>query len=91
MWTNLDGVSKLIVKSGEVLLDGVSYTTDIDCRLMTGEHELIINGEFDFRNMNQDDYEYVKQMVIGEKQLEINALILENVESQYQLLTGEEL
>ena len=91
MWTNLDGVSKLIVKSGEILLDGMSHTTDIDCRLMTGEHELIINGEFDFRNMNQDDYQFVSHSIKQEKQTEIDGLTVELLETEYQLITGEAL
>ncbi len=91
MITDLTGVSRLIVKSGEILLDGVSYSTDIDCRLINGEHELIINGEFDFRNMSPDDYLYVQNHINSVKQSEIDALTVEILETEYKMITGEDL
>ena len=91
MITDLTGVSRLIVKSGEIFLDGVSHTCDIDCRLLTGEHDLVVDGEFDFRNMTPDDYLYVQNHINSVKQSEIDALTVEILETEYKMITGEDL
>lgn len=41
MKVGLDQVSTLIVRTRSIFLDGTEYTSNVDCRELTGEHELI--------------------------------------------------
>jgi hypothetical protein len=88
MWVRLDNVSKLIILNGSITLDGVEYTDEVDCREIDGDHELTVNGEFDFRPMTQSDRDYVialkQEKIREEKDEEILNLQAEVVELEYQ-------
>ena len=90
---NLDRIAVLFPRP-ELTLDGQTHSTDpVDVRTLTGEHDL--TGSFAFRQMNADDYEWLKQQeqaVIEQVHSEeVGALTVELVQKDYQILTGEEL
>lgn len=91
MFVGLDNVSKLIVLRGSILLDEIEYTGEVDCRELTGEHDLKVYGEFDFRPMTQDDYSYLQSKIKAEKDTVIDSLTVEILETEYKYITGEEL
>lgn len=87
----LDNVSKLIVLSGSIVLDGIEYTDEVDCRELTGEHELEVKGEFDFRPMTDDDRAYLRVKAQTQHTAELAGVTMELLSAQYELMTGEEL
>lgn len=84
MKVGLSAVSKLIILEGSITLDGVEHIGEIDCRELTGDHDLTVNGSYDFRAMTPADHEYVKKKLVTEKDSEILNLQAEVVELEYQ-------
>jgi RNA polymerase-interacting CarD/CdnL/TRCF family regulator len=61
---NLKRIAILFPKP-ELTLDGTTHNSDsVDVRALTGEHEL--DGQFAFRQMTADDYEWVAQQKAAE-------------------------
>lgn len=92
MIVNFDKVSKIIIKEGNVTIDGVEYTEDINCREIEGLHDLVVNGKVQFRQMKPADFEFVRHEKLARQKVEIEEvkdseilnLQAEVVELEYQ-------
>jgi hypothetical protein len=83
----------LLIPQPSITLDGVEHTENVNVIRLSGEHE--VTGNFGFIQMTPQDYEWLKREELNSSDAqhaaEVNALTVELVEKDYQILTGEEL
>jgi hypothetical protein len=83
----------LLIPQPSITLGGVEYTENVNVIRLSGEHE--VTGNFGFIQMTPQDYEWLKREELNSSDAqhaaEVNALTVELVEKDYQILTGEEL
>jgi len=83
----------LLIPQPSITIDGVEYTENVNVIRLSGEHEVI--GNFGFIQMTPQDYEWLKREELNsldeQHTVEVNALTVELIEKDYQILTGEEL
>jgi len=83
----------LLIPQPSITIDGVEYTENVNVIRLSGEHE--VTGNFGFIQMTPQDYEWLKREELNsldeQHTVEVNALTVELIEKDYQILTGEEL